>query len=52
MDTAIASTPDTSNYLTAGHTIKSWLLTKDHKRIALLYLFGICLLYTSDAADE
>ena len=45
MDTAIASTPDTSNYLTAGHTIKSWLLTKDHKRIALLYLFGITFFF-------
>lgn len=29
------------NYLTAGYTVKSWLLTTDHKRIALLYLFGI-----------
>lgn len=29
------------NYLTADHTIKSWLLTVDHKRIALLYLIGV-----------
>ena len=27
------------NYLNNGHGAASWLLTKDHKRIALLYLF-------------
>src|SRR5436190_12682529 len=31
----------TLNYLNNGHGLKSWLLTKDHKRIALLYLFSI-----------
>ena len=30
-----------TNYLNAGHTVKSWLLTLDHKRIGLLYLFSI-----------
>jgi cytochrome c oxidase subunit 1 len=29
------------SYLTAGYTLKSWLLTHDHKRIALLYLAAI-----------
>ncbi len=29
------------NYLTNGYTIKSWLLTKDHKRIAILYLVTV-----------
>ncbi|MBI5091906.1 MAG: cbb3-type cytochrome c oxidase subunit I, partial [Candidatus Hydrogenedentes bacterium] len=29
------------NYLTNGHTISSWLLTRDHKRIAILYLISI-----------
>jgi len=29
------------NYLSAKHGIRSWLLTKDHKRIALLYLFSV-----------
>jgi cytochrome c oxidase subunit 1 len=29
------------NYLNNGHGAKSWLLTKDHKRIALLYLVSI-----------
>ncbi len=34
-----------SNYLTAGHTIKSWLLTLDHKRIAILYLISVTLFF-------
>src|SRR5438045_8383210 len=38
MDTI--ATP-TLNYLNNCHGLKSWLLTKDHKRIALLYLFSI-----------
>jgi len=29
------------NYLNAGYGLKSWLLTTDHKRIALLYLISI-----------
>jgi cytochrome c oxidase subunit I len=29
------------NYLNVAHSAASWLLTKDHKRIALLYLFSI-----------
>jgi cytochrome c oxidase subunit 1 len=29
------------SYLAAGHTVRSWLCTLDHKRIALLYLFSI-----------
>ena len=28
------------SYLNAGYGIKSWLLTRDHKRIALLYLLS------------
>ena len=32
---------ETLNYLNNGHALKSWLLTKDHKRIALLYLVSI-----------
>jgi cytochrome c oxidase subunit 1 len=38
MDTIAAPT---LTYLNNGHGLKSWLLTKDHKRIALLYLFSI-----------
>ncbi len=33
------------NYLNASHGLKSWLLTKDHKRIGLLYLFTITLFF-------
>ena len=29
------------NYLTNGFTLKSWLLTKDHKRIAIMYLASV-----------
>ncbi len=32
---------ETLNYLNNGHGLASWLLTKDHKRIALLYLASI-----------
>jgi cytochrome c oxidase subunit 1 len=33
------------NYLNATYGIKSWLLTTDHKRIALLYLASITLMF-------
>lgn len=33
------------NYLNADHTIKSWLLTTDHKRIAILYLISTALMF-------
>src|SRR5438132_14031323 len=33
------------HYLNAGHGLKSWLLTKDHKRIALLYMFTISIFF-------
>src|ERR671928_293817 len=36
---------ETLNYLNNGHGLKSWLLTKDHKRIALLYLVSITLFF-------
>jgi cytochrome c oxidase subunit 1 len=32
---------NTLNYLNNGHGLKSWLLTRDHKRIGLLYLASI-----------
>ena len=34
-----------TNYLNNGHSLASWLLTKDHKRIALLYLVSITLFF-------
>jgi cytochrome c oxidase subunit 1 len=30
-----------TNYLNNGHSLKSWLLTTDHKRIAVLYLISV-----------
>ena len=33
------------NYLNADYGIKSWLLTKDHKRIALLYLITVTFFF-------
>ena len=33
------------NYLNDGYGIRSWLLTRDHKRIALLYLAGITVFF-------
>src|SRR5205809_5238121 len=33
------------HYLNDGYGIKSWLLTRDHKRIALLYLAGITFFF-------
>ncbi len=35
-----------SNYLNAAYGIKSWLLTKDHKRIALLYLVAVSIFFS------
>jgi cytochrome c oxidase subunit I len=34
-----------SSYLTDGVTIRSWLLTTDHKRIAVLYFGSITLFF-------
>ena len=33
------------NYLTNGFTLRSWLLTTDHKRIAILYLMSVTLFF-------
>ncbi len=33
------------NYLNNGHGLKSWLLTKDHKRIAILYLISVSFFF-------
>src|SRR5919205_2351985 len=34
-----------TNYLNAEYGVKSWLLTKDHKRIGLLYLGGVSFFF-------
>jgi cytochrome c oxidase subunit 1 len=36
---------DDSNYLSHDHSVLSWLFTLDHKRIALLYLVTITLMF-------
>jgi cytochrome c oxidase subunit I len=33
------------NYLNVAYGVKSWLLTTDHKRIAILYLFSVTLMF-------
>jgi len=43
MDTATVDTRP--SYLENGHSWQSWLLTKDHKRIAILYLITITLFF-------
>jgi len=40
MATAV-QTVERETYLNNGYSLKSWLLTKDHKRIAILYLISI-----------
>jgi cytochrome c oxidase subunit 1 len=46
MSAIVADTTKHANsYLTDGTTIRSWLLTTDHKRIALLYLGSITLFF-------
>ena len=38
-----------NSYLRAGWSLRSWLLTRDHKRIGLLYLVTISLLFVVGA---
>ena len=33
------------NYLNVAHGVASWLLTKDHKRIAILYLVSVTVMF-------
>jgi len=40
-----AAAQERENYLNASYGLKSWLLTKDHKRIALLYLGTITFFF-------
>lgn len=35
----------TRNYLNVSHTVRSWLLTGDHKRVGIMYLCGIILFF-------
>ncbi|MCB1884500.1 MAG: cytochrome c oxidase subunit I [Geminicoccaceae bacterium] len=36
---------EATSYLTAGHGVKSWLFTTDHKRIAILYALTITVFF-------
>src|SRR6201999_4663364 len=44
MATAV-QTVERENYINSNYGIKSWLLTTDHKRIAMLYLISITAMF-------
>jgi cytochrome c oxidase subunit 1 len=44
-DTVLQTPEEKASYLTAGHTLRSWLLTTDHKRIAILYLISVTFFF-------
>src|SRR6185437_5393708 len=45
-DRGLSETPEQrTSYLRAGHTLRSWFLTTDHKRIALLYLVAVTFFF-------
>jgi cytochrome c oxidase subunit 1 len=44
------SRKERENYLNIQHTVASWLLTLDHKRIAILYLLGITFMFAIGGA--
>ena len=39
------SVPQRSHYLNWSFSVKDWLLTLDHKRIAILYLVSITIMF-------
>ena len=45
MTTAVAVAEERHSYLDAPYGIAAWLLTKDHKRIAMLYLISITVFF-------
>jgi cytochrome c oxidase subunit 1 len=45
MGTTIALPRNKVNYLNISYTLKSWLLTTDHKRIAILYMVSVTLFF-------
>jgi cytochrome c oxidase subunit 1 len=48
MTTAPQATPEVhprTHYLNAAYGVKSWLFTRDHKRIALLYLVSVSVFF-------
>jgi cytochrome c oxidase subunit I len=49
MSTPMAVSAAPRNYLNAEYGVMSWLLTKDHKRIGLLYALGTTFFFTLGA---
>jgi cytochrome c oxidase subunit 1 len=45
MTTAVAVAEERHSYLDAPYGVAAWLLTKDHKRIAMLYLISITVFF-------
>jgi len=45
MATAVPTLGERESYLNSGYGFKSWLLTRDHKRIAMLYLVSITFFF-------
>ncbi len=45
MQTATTVEREPRTYLNVEHTLKSWLLTEDHKRICILYLIVVTLFF-------
>ena len=45
MSEDMAERPRRTHYLNADYGVRSWLLTLDHKRIALLYLLSISIFF-------
>src|ERR1700756_2565860 len=45
MSVKVSAIKTPKNYLNIDYSVKSWLLTTDHKRIALLYMVSITFLF-------
>ena len=50
MNIEVQEQPPRTHYLNATYGLKSWLLTRDHKRIALLYLVSITFFFALGGA--
>ena len=44
-ETAVRLPAGAENYLNVAYGVASWLLTKDHKRIGLLYLITVTVMF-------
>ena len=52
MESFVTPTPARVNYLNATYGLKSWLFTRDHKRIALLYLAAVTIFFWVNASSS